>query len=800
MGQWGHFSEDGKEYVITRPDTPRPWINYLTNGRYCALCSHTGGGYSFIGDPGYNRITREHPGDEIFEDRPGRYLYVHEVETGKIWSLTWQPIEAPYQAYEARVGQGYTTIDTKTHDLASSVTYFVPRDDDIELWMVGLTNHSKHKRTFRLYTYVEFTLGDFKTDITDRSFVNLFNKTWFDHHILYATKTRWTTSTGAIQPWDKTAFITLNIPVDGYEASRETFLGEYHYLDKPAVVQQGLVPHHAIDSADAVGVLCAEISLGAGDSLDFDVMMGALPTERDIKNIRKKYSSHTAVEQALAGVHDYWGDYNSHLTVHTPSTDFNTSVNIWNRYQCWVTSQWSEMDSYYIAGSGMYGFRDECQHILGIMPHEPEVAKTKLYDLLSHQFQAGMTVHNWDTYTKKGRVTHHSDDPQWLATAVIAFIKETGDLSYLSEEVPFYDTGEGDILQHLLRAIDYTLVHSSKRGIPLRMTADWNDALGGSSEGRGESMMVANQLCWNIIELLPILEARGEKELVLKYREHYHRLADVLNKECWDGRWYIRATTDDNQEIGSHHNKEGMISLNGQTWPILSGIADYDPTNKRGTGHTHFKRGKEAMDAVWKRLMTPYGPALFLPPYTEKNLDLGIIAQFTPGTKENGTIFLHPVSWAVIAECILGRGDKAFEIWRRSSFITRSRDKKYKSEPYVYPEYMYGPAHPKFGQGSYTWITGSAAWFYKASTDWILGVRPTLAGLLVDPCVPEEWRKWTMTRDFRDTRYEFSFSNPHGLHKGVKKLVIDGKEIEGNVVPDFRDRKTHKVVVVLEKV
>ncbi len=799
MGQWGHFSDDGSEYIVTKPDTPRPWINYLTNGNYCALCSHTGGGYSFVGDPGHNRITREHPGDEIFEDRPGRYIYVHEVGTSKIWSLNWQPVMAPLQDFHAHVGLGYTSIEAQTNNLASKTTYFVPKDDDIEIWSVNLHNVSKKKRHLRIYTYTELTLGDFKSDIDDRSFVNLFNKTWFNDNILYATKTRWTNPEGHIRPWNKTAFLTLNIPVDGYETMREQFLGEYHYLEKPAMVEKGVIPHHVEDSADTVGVLCADIHLDAGEEMDFDVLLGAVAHPDHADSLRKKYSTRAAVCKALDKVYAYWAKYNDHFVIKTPDHEFNTSVNIWNRYQCWVTTQWSEMDSYYIAGSGIYGFRDEAQHIFGVLPHEPEVVKQKIYDLLVHQFKSGMTVHYWDTYSKKGGVTYHSDDPQWLVMAILNYVKETGDLNYLKEVVPYYDHGSGTIFEHLQCALDYTLLHFSKRGLPLRMTADWNDAWAGSKEGKGESTMVAGQVAWNIKELLPILEVLGKHDLHSRYNKIYGDIFEAINKEMWDGRWYSRGTTNNGDLIGSHHNSEGMIFLNAQSWPIIAGLADHDINNSSGTHHLSFARGVEAMDSVWTKLMTAYGPAIMLPPYTKKNLDLGVIAQFTPGTKENGTIFLHPVSWAVIAECILGRGDKAYEIWERSSFITRGKDPHYKSEPYVYPEYMYGPAHPKFGQGSYTWITGSAAWFYRACTDWIVGIKPTFDGLLLDPCVPKKWTEWSAERDFRGSRYVIKFSNPHHLHHGIKKMTVDGKEIAGNLLPDFHDAKTHNIEVVLEK-
>jgi cellobiose phosphorylase len=786
LGKWGHFSEDGREYIVTNPSTPRPWINYLTNGHYCAICSHTGGGYSFVDDSGYNRITREHPGDEIFEDRPGRYVYVHEVETGKIWSLNWQPALAPLTYYEARVGLGYTAISAITNKLQSDVTYFVPMDEDIEVWMVNLKNLSKKQRTLRIYTYSELVLGEFKTDIDDRSFVNLFNKTWFDKNVLFATKSRWHNPDGKIMAWDKTFFATLNVPVEGHETMRERFLGEYQYLSSPNMVKEGLMPHHIGDSADAISCLVQEVVLKPNETHEFDCILGTVKNEEQAHKIRQKFLSRNKIVMALKEVNSYWQKYNSHLNSETPDKSFDASVNVWNRYQCWVTAQWSEMDSYYIAGSGVFGFRDEAQHIYGILPHDTELYCKRLHDLLIHQFKSGMTVHNWDTFNKKGTVTNHSDDPQWLAMAILNFIKETGDLSYLSQHVPYYDGGDGEVYDHLIKALDYTLARESDRGISLRQKADWNDALSGSSEGIGESMMVANQLCWNLRELIPILHARNDQDAAAHYFAHYERISHNLNKFAWDGQWYIRATEDTKKTIGSHKNNEGVIHLNGQTWPIISGVAQYKD------------RGIKAMKQVWKKLMTPYGPTIFLPSYTKKNSQLGIISQFTPGTKENGTIFLHPTTWAIIAECILGRGDEAYEIWRRASFITRSRDPKYKSEPYVYPEYMYGPEHPKFGQGSYTWITGSAAWNYRACTDYILGVRPVLEGLLIDPCVPKKWSKWKVKRDFRGCSYIIEFNNPNHVCKGVKEIIANGHKLDGVVLPLFKDATVVNVQVEMK--
>ena len=357
--------------------------------------------------------------------------------------------------------------------------------------------------------------------------------------------------------------------------------------------------------------------------------------------------------------------------------------------------------------------------------------------------------------------------------AVIWYINETGDLAFFDEVVAYYDFGEATILEHVVKALEYTLHHCSSRGIPHRMTADWNDALNGGEEGRGESTMVADQLCWNLKELIPLIEKKGQFDLAKRYTQTYENVKKAINDYLWDGKWYIRATQDDKSPIGSHTNKEAKIDINGQTWAIMSGVADK-------------KRGTEAMDSVWNHLMTEYGPVMFSPPYMEPSKDFGIISQFTPGTKENGAIFNHPVSWAVVAECILGRGDKAYEIWRRSSFMTRGKNPElYKAEPYVYSEFVYGPPHPEFGRGSFTWTTGSASWFWRACLDYICGVRPVVDGLVIDPCLPKEWGELTVNRTFRGATYYIKINNPLKVSKGVQYITANGQRLTGNIVPDL---------------
>lgn len=367
---------------------------------------------------------------------------------------------------------------------------------------------------------------------------------------------------------------------------------------------------------------------------------------------------------------------------------------------------------------------------------------------------------------------------------VLHYLQETGDLKFLTKKIKYLDKGQGSVLDHLLKALDYTLYHVSPSGIPLRRTADWNDALAGGHLQKAESLMVANQVAWNILEIVPILDKVKQKVKARRYLNIYEHLKKTINEQYWDGDWYIRATDDEGNLIGSKRNKEGRIHINGQTWPVMSHIA----TQERAT---------KAMDSLWKLLMTNYGALTFTPSYTSVNAGLGIISQFAPGAKENAAIFSHPNAWVIIAEALLGRADKAYEAWRRSSFLTRGKEPDiYKAEPYVYAEFSYGPESPHFGKGSYSWMTGSAAWFLRACTDYIVGVRPTLDGLLISPCVPDSWEDFSFVREFRGATYKIKFRNPQKVSRGVKLIKVDGQEIKGNLLPVFKSGE-HEVEVLM---
>ncbi len=791
--EYGRFSDDGLEYVIKRPDIPRPWVNYLSNEEYCALISQTGGGYSFIHGSGYDRSHRWFPGEAVLQDRPGRYVYVRDNDSGEYWSLNWQPCLKPFQSWEAHHGLGYTWIQSRTNDIEGEILYFVPQDENVEFWVVTMRNRSDRRRRISLFPYSEWTLSSYNPDLTERSFHVLFNEVRLENGIVYATKRYWPTVSLVVGQtpnidWNKYVFMTTNLPFQGFDCVRRAFLGEYRDWQAPAVVERGSCTNSQGDGYDSIGAFQHDLELDPGEEVRFHVTIGAIPKDRreEAARIRAKYNDTSDVLYAFGRLREFWGEYVGRTTVKTPDPEFDLSVNVWNKYQTWITAHWARMASYYIGGGSIMGFRDLSQDILGVLPNDLGMARRRTMTIIDHQFANGSTIHNWDPLTNTGAVTGHCDDPLWLVMCILNYVKETGDFGFLQETVPYLDTGEGTVREHMVRGLFYALKQRSERGLSLIKAGDWNDGLNFVGPlGRGESIMNSHFLAWMLKEVAELFDALGDTRARDRVLIEYNRTRDSINRYAWDGDWYWRATKDTGDLLGSHTNVEGSIYLNSQSWAVLGGVAEGE-------------RAVRCMNAVKERLDTPYGPALFLPAYREPDHTIGIITRFAPGTKENGTIFCHPVAWTVIAETMLGRGDMAYHYWRETSFLTRGKDPNlYKAEPYVYAEYIYGPDHPNFGEGEFTWATGTAAWMWRACTDWILGAQPTARGLVVDPCVPTAWDGAEINRDFRGARYHVEISNPDHVSKGVVQVRVDGKEIQGNLLPDFRDGATHQVEVRL---
>ena len=796
LDKYGRFSEDGKEFIITRPDTPAPWVNYISNKRFTGLVTNSGGGYSFYICPKDSRITR-HRYNGLPWDRPGRYVYLRDEDDGEYWSLSWQPTPSKkLDFYECRHGMGYTSIEQEYKGIRSKVLYFVPQDDDLEIWRVSLTNKSEKARRFDVFSYVELCLGHALVDLINQPNDQHFNVVKFDkeHDFIYATKNYWVTYRGATvkqpnQAWNKMVYFASSLPVKGFDGKKDAFIGNWRSESDPIAVEEGICRNTEITASDPCAALENALTLAPGETRDFVILMGIVDREgyeKSAPSVVDKYRDLANMDTAFAKVLAYWDEYLSVAQVETPDREMNIMLNTWAKRQAWVTFHMHRTAGYYHGGLLFgTGIRDQSQDLLGPLLAEAEEVGNRICEVISHQFADGSTLHNYFRLTGQGEKTGHSDTPLWLPLAIMSFIKETGDFDFLKRVVPFHDEGQGTVLEHLTRAIDYPLSQLTPRHLPKFGPGDWNDTLDYvGREGIGESMWVAEFLCYILRESAELLDKIGMKERAERHRREYALIADALNTLCWDGEWYIRGTRDDGKVIGSHTNEEGRIFLEPTTWAVISGIAPDD-------------RARKTMDSVYKHLNTPRGPKILHPAYTKVDLGVGLATRCVPGKKENGAIFNHPAAWAIMAECLLGNGDRAYEYFKKTMPINQAHDPDiYRMEPYVYSEYVTSPDHPTFGEASHSWLTGSGVWMYRDGLDFILGVRPTYDGLVVDPCIAHDWKGFNFTRKFRGAWYEIEVANPNHVQHGVASIEVDGKAIEGQVLPVFTEG-IHTVSVIM---
>ena len=785
LEEYGRFSEDGREFIITRPDTPAPWVNYISNSRYTGLVTNAGGGYSFYICPRDSRITR-HRYNCLPWDRPGRYVYLRD-EDGEYWSLTWQPVGKQPDFYECRHGMGYTQIETEYRGIRGKILYFVPLEDDLEVWRVTLENRADRPRKLDVFSYVELCLGHALVDLINQPNDQHFNVVTFDRRngILYATKNYWVTYQGATvkqpnQAWNKHVFFASSLPAKGFDGKKDAFIGRWRSESNPVVVDEGRCRDTEITAGDACAALQSGITLAPGEIAEFAVLMGVVDREGYSElapPLVAKYRDPANISAAFEGVRRYWNAYLSTAQAETPDPQMNLMLNTWAKRQAWVTFHMHRTAGYYHGGLLFgTGVRDQCQDSMGPVMAEPSVVAERICEVLSHQFADGSALHNYFPLTGQGEKTGHSDTPLWLPLAVMSYLKETGDLDFLNRVVPYQDEGEGTVLEHVIRAADYPLGNLTPRHLPKFGPGDWNDSLDYvGRQGIGESVWVAEFLCYILREAADLLDRIGMSGEAAHYRSEYARIAEVLNALCWDGEWYIRGTRDDGGVIGSRTNEEGRIFMNAQSWAVISGIAPED-------------RARTAMDSAYGMLNTPIGPKILTPAYTKVDPGIGLATRCVPGKKENAGIFNHVAAWAILAECLLGNGGRAYEYYRKTMPMNQAHDPDvYRMEPYVYSEYVTSPDHPTFGEASHSWLTGSAVWMLRGGLDYILGARPTYDGLMLDPCIPSEWDGFRITRKFRGAVYEIAVENPDHVEHGAASIEVDGKPIEGNVLPLFEE-------------
>ncbi len=812
--RYGHFDDRRREYVIVRPDTPLPWINYLGGDAFVGIISNTAGGYSFYRDARLRRLTRYRYND-VPVDGNGRYVYVRDEEDGTYWSPTWQPTRRDLQGYSCRHGLGYTVIGASYVGIDAETTYFVPLDETLEIWSMRLTNCRDEPARLSLYSAVEFCLWNALEDATNfQRNLNIGEVAVEAGVIVHKTEYR--------ERRNHFATFACSEPLAGFETQRDAFLGPYRGWNEPVAVARGETSNSLEVGGFPVGVHHVRLDLWPGASKRVIFLLGYHEDRRetprgpggespDMDGARRtieRYLRADVVDEALERLRANWDRRLSALQVATPEPDVDRMINTWTAYQSAVAFNVSRSASRYESGIGRgIGFRDANQDLLGSVHMIPEKARARILDLASTQLVSGGAYHQYQPLTRQGNDTigtGFNDDPLWLIHATAAYLKETGDWSVLDESVAYGDdrrTSE-PLYDHLIRAAGYTLDRLGPHGLPLIGRADWNDCLNLNSHSRdpdepfqtapirdgdtAESVFIAGLFCIACDDLAEIARRRGDAAAERRLRTAIGAMRAAVDRHGWDGGWFLRAYDAAGEKVGSHENGEGQIFIEPQAICPMAGIGLEDG------------RATSALDAVERRLATEHGILLLQPAYTKYRPDLGEISSYPPGYKENGSVFCHTNPWVVIAECRLGRADRAWDYALRINPAKRERISEiHRCEPYVYAQTIVGRDGRDHGRARNSWLTGTASWAYVAMTQWILGVRPTFDGLEIDPCVPADVREYRVVRRFRGATYDIRVENPDGVARGVRGIRVDGEEIDGSVLPVFDDRATHRVTVTL---
>ncbi len=771
---YGYFDEDAREYVITRPDTPTPWINYIGEGRYGGIVSNTGGGFSFDRDPRNRRVTR-YRYNAVPYDQPGRYIYVRDQDNGEFWSATWAPVRGAHDGYECRHGTAYTKIRGAHAGIETEVAYFVPLSTPdepapCELWVLRVRNAGLTPRHLRTFSYAEFSFADAMNDQT--------NLDWSQHIVASRCENGTILVTTKFNP--STYFFGSSDQPAGYTCDREDFVGGWRDLANPIVVETGEPANRPSPRGNSIGSLAHDWDLAPGEERTLVYVMGATARPAAIPAVVARYAEPRAVDEALADLRADWDAYLSRFTVETPDPEMNAMLNFWNQVQCRTTLYWSRFVSGYESGLGRgMGTRDSGQDTLGTMHTVPDHARRMLTRIWEMQFNDGHTWHQFFPLTGEGGPglagefptwpQWFSDDHLWLVISVCAYLRETGDFDYLRETVKFVDGGEATIWEHMRRAVDFTLEHRGPHGLPRSGFSDWDDTLNvDHGSGKAESVWTAMQFCRAMLDVADVCDQLDHREDAARYRRLHDEMAGAINGCAWDGDWYARSFDDDGQPIGVAGETRQAINMNTQTWCVIGEVAPRE-------------RAESAMRSMDDKLNTEFGVALIWPPYDGYDDRVRGTSTYPPGAKENGGIFCHANTWVVVAAAMLGWGDDAHRYYRQILPLARHDSDRFKTEPYVYPQNICGPTHPSFGMARNAWLTGTASWTYVAATQWILGIRPTFAGLRVAPAIPASWSGFSARREFRGAAYEISVRRA-GPGNAVS-MVVDGTPVDGDVVP-----------------
>ncbi|MDE5961620.1 MAG: glycosyl transferase [Duncaniella sp.] len=811
--KYGYFDDKSREYVITEPRTPWPWINYLGNKDFFSLISNSAGGYSFYKDAKFRRLTR-YRYNGVPMDAGGRYFYIKDGDT--IWNPGWKPTKTPLDSYECRHGMNYTVIKGAKNGLEARGLFFVPLDTHAEIAKLTLTNNTDRPKSVKLFSFIEWCLWNAATDMENfqRNFST--GEVEIDGSTIYH-KTEYK------ERRNHYAFYTVNTPVDGFDTDRETFIGLYNGFDEPDAVIEGRPRNSVAHGWSPIASHYIEVSLEPGESRDYIFMLGYVENPQDEKWESKgvidktrarrmiaEFDTPEKVDKAFGELREYWDNLLGRFSLSSGDSRLDRMVNIWNQYQCMITFCFSRSASFFESGIGRgMGFRDSNQDLVGFVHQIPQRARERIIDIASTQFPDGGCYHQYQPLTKRGNNDiggGFNDDPMWLIFGTIAYLKETGDFSILEEPVPFDNQkgSEVSLFEHLKVSFDHVVNNLGPHGLPLIGRADWNDCLNlncfsndpnesfqtteNKSEGsQAESLMIAGQFVIYGHDYVELCRRLGRDEEADRAQKHVDEMIEAVKAYGWDGEWFLRAYDFFGRKVGSKENKEGKIFIESQGWCTMAGIG--------------LEEGlvEKSLDSVKKYLDCEHGIVLNNPAFTEYVMEYGEISTYPAGYKENAGIFAHNNPWVIIGETVLGRGDRAWEYYQKicPAYLEEKSD-LHKVEPYVYCQMTAGKDAAKPGEAKNSWLTGTAAWNWYAITQFILGIKPTYDGLEINPCIPASWDGFKVSRKFRGAEYEIEIKNPSHLCRGVKQISVNGSAVEGNIVPMQPEGSVCRVEVTLQ--
>ena len=794
--QYGHFDNEKREYVIDRVDLPTSWTNYLGVQDMCAVVNHTAGGYMFYKTPEFHRITRFRA-NSIPMDRPGHYVYLRDNDSKDYWSVSWQPVAKSFDEakYTCRHGMSYTTYECDYSNIKAEQTLVIPLNDNVELWDVKIKNNDTKARNLSVFSYCEFSFHHIMIDNQNFQMSmycagSSYDKGVIEHDLFYEEFGY--------------QYFTSNFEPDGFDCLRDKFLGLYHTEDNPIAVINGQCSGSYELGNNHCGSLQKNITLQPGEEVRVIFMLGE--GRREVGLVAKeKYSNLETVDKVYADLKAYWADKFDKLQINTPNEGMNTLINTWTLYQSEVNVMFSRFASFIeVGGRTGLGYRDTAQDAMTIPHSNPTKCKQRIVELLRGLVSQGYGLHlfqpEWfepDNEVKpfksptvvptpnKDDMIHGladacSDDALWLVSSIVEYVKETGEFDFIDQIITYADKGEGTVYEHMTKILDFSTEQVGATGICKGLRADWNDCL---NLGGGESAMVSFLHYWALENFIELAKYLGREDDVKKYTAVAENVKKVCDEQLWDGEWYIRGITKNGKKIGTKEDLEGKVHLESNSWAVLSGAAPYDKAIK-------------AMDSVDKYLYTPYGIMLNAPSYTVPDDDIGFVTRVYPGLKENGAVFSHPNPWAWAAECKLGRGDRAMKFYNAlCPYFQNDMIEIREAEPYSYCQFIMGKDHTAHGRARHPFMTGSGGWSYFSATRYMLGMRPQFDDLEIDPCVPADWKEFSMTRVWRGAKFEIKVENPDGVMKGVKEIYLDGAKVDK--IPAQAAGSKHDVKIVM---